>query len=466
MGIPTAKFNRRAPALVPSHPFVVDADCRSQVCCADSAHGFVRPCVVWIPVVRQYVARIRSRCAVDSSLMWKASLLGIFLLVGFAGCSEPRFVPNELAAAGYLQSVHPGDVEPLASEASAQVLTLFGTPDAPKWPSELAPIVDMEEVARSAGPVGRAYDKVERGLYRKHCVQCHGISGDGLGPAASLLAPYPRDFRRGTYKFKSTPIGSKPTKADLVHVLERGIPGTSMPSFAPLRNREEFATDIEALVEYVIYLSVRGEVERRLLRIAANDESEVSEETALAEAQKVVSAWKEAPESIPAPIDVPELSAAELTASIDRGSELFRSEKTACYRCHGNDGKGDGISQDYDEWTKDWTIRAGIDPANKTEWKLMKPFGALKPVVNRSRNLHLGALRGGDRIEDLARRIQLGIDGTPMPAATVAEDSPNVLNVDEFRDLVRFVFAISHNDANTSSEDSEPAEVKEVQHGK
>lgn len=397
-------------------------------------------------------------------LGWFAPLAAA--LACLPGCSEPRFAPNELASASFLQSVKAEDVKPLANEASTITIELFGTPDSPRWPEELAPIVDMEEVARSAGPVGRAYDKVERGLYRKHCVQCHGVSGDGMGPAASLLAPYPRDFRRGTFKFKATPIGAKPTKADLVRILERGIPGTSMPSFAPLRNREEFATDIEALVEYVIYLSVRGEVERRLIRLAATSEEPISKEMAIEEAQKVVAAWKEAPDAIPPAIPIPELNNEELSASIERGGELFRSEKTACYRCHGNEGKGDGISQDYDEWTKDWTIRVGIDPANKSEWKAMKPFGALKPVLNRSRNLHLGALRGGAEITDIARRIQLGIDGTPMPAATIADNTPNVLSTSEFQDLVRYVYSISKlQSAATAETDSIATTMEGGQHG-
>lgn len=397
-------------------------------------------------------------------LGWFAPLAAA--LACLPGCSEPRFAPNELASASFLQSVKAEDVKPLANEASTITIELFGTPDSPRWPEELAPIVDMEEVARSAGPVGRAYDKVERGLYRKHCVQCHGVSGDGMGPAASLLAPYPRDFRRGTFKFKATPIGAKPTKADLVRTLERGIPGTSMPSFAPLRNREEFATDIEALVEYVIYLSVRGEVERRLIRLAATSEEPISKEMAIEEAQKVVAAWKEAPDAIPPAIPIPELNNEELSASIERGGELFRSEKTACYRCHGNEGKGDGISQDYDEWTKDWTIRVGIDPANKSEWKAMKPFGALKPVLNRSRNLHLGALRGGAEITDIARRIQLGIDGTPMPAATIADNTPNVLSTSEFQDLVRYVYSISKLQSEVTVEtDSTATEMEGGQHG-
>lgn len=74
----------------------------------------------------------------------------------------------------------------------------------------------------------------------------------------------------------------------------------------------------------------------------------------------------------------------------------------------------------------------------------MKPFGARKPVLNRSRDLLLGALRGGASTEQIARRIQLGIDGTPMPSATIAlEGSPTPppvgITIEEFQDLVRFV---------------------------
>ena len=121
-----------------------------------------------------------------------------------------------------------------------------------------------------------------------------------------------------------------------------------------------------------------------------------------------------------------------------------RQAKTACSKCHGAEGRGDGISQDFDEWTKDWTIRAGIDPSSKSEWKVMKKFGALKPVVNRSRNLHLGAVRGGQTVDNITKRIVLGIDGTPMPAAAISEESPNSLNREELADLVRFVASIAN----------------------
>lgn len=360
-----------------------------------------------------------------------------------SGCSKPAFEPNKLAAASFLESQEPQKVDELARSVGELVEEVFGPPDAPKWPEGAPAAVDMAEVERCAGPVGRAYDKVERGLYRKHCVQCHGITGDGAGPAASLLAPYPRDFRRGTFKFKSTSIGSKPLRTDLVKVIEHGLPGTSMPAFGALRNRPEFEKDIESLAEYVVFLAVRGEVERRLLKRAVDSEETPSLEDAKRVASTVAETWVNAPSNVIEIPLIPELSTAEHTASIERGKALFTSDKASCFKCHGLDGQGDGVSQDYDEWTKDWTIRVGIDPAKKSEWKVMKPFGALKPVVDRSRNFNLGGLRGGSAEQDIVKRIILGVDGTPMPAATLSETDPNAFSLENVFDLARYVASLS-----------------------
>ncbi len=360
-----------------------------------------------------------------------------------AGCSKPSFEPNKLAAASFLESQDQQKVNELAGSVGELVDEVFGPPDAPKWPDGAPAAVDMAEVERCAGPVGRAYDKVERGLYRKHCVQCHGITGDGAGPAAALLAPYPRDFRRGTFKFKSTSIGSKPLKSDLVKVIEHGLPGTSMPAFGALRNRPEFEKDIESLAEYVVFLSIRGEVERRLLKRAVDSEETPSLEDAKRIATNVAELWVNAPSNIVEVPTIPDVSPAEYAASVERGKDLFTSDRASCFKCHGREGMGDGVSQDYDEWTKDWTIRIGIDPAKKSEWKVMKPFGALKPVVDRSRNFNLGGLRGGSTEQDIVKRIVLGIDGTPMPAMTINESDPNAFNLENLFDLARYVASLS-----------------------
>jgi len=43
-----------------------------------------------------------------------------------------------------------------------------------------------------------------RDLYMQHCVSCHDNSGSGNGFKAADLTPLPRDFRRGTFKWRST----------------------------------------------------------------------------------------------------------------------------------------------------------------------------------------------------------------------------------------------------------------------
>src|SRR5262249_48161723 len=81
-------------------------------------------------------------------------------------------------------------------------------------------------------------------LYRRHCLHCHGLTGDGHGPTAPWVNPHPRDYRAGKFKFTSvmgTTIGDKarkPTRADLVRTLKQGIEGTSMPSFGLLPEEE------------------------------------------------------------------------------------------------------------------------------------------------------------------------------------------------------------------------------------
>src|SRR6478672_4205180 len=112
---------------------------------------------------------------------------------------------------------------------------LFGTPDDPAFPSvdgiEPGKIVTVSRLKLAAGPVSSDEKGASQGLYREHCAHCHGITGDGVGPTAVFLNPYPRDYRKGQFKFKSTPVGQKPTHADLKKVVLEGVPGTAMPSF-------------------------------------------------------------------------------------------------------------------------------------------------------------------------------------------------------------------------------------------
>src|SRR5205085_2022380 len=95
-------------------------------------------------------------------------------------------------------------------------------------------------------------------IFRKQCLHCHGLPGDGRGPTGPWVNPHPRDFRQGFFKFASTdPAIGKPRREDIRRTLLNGIDGTSMPSFHLLP-----ADDLENLISYVIHLSIRGEAER------------------------------------------------------------------------------------------------------------------------------------------------------------------------------------------------------------
>jgi len=95
--------------------------------------------------------------------------------------------------------------------------------------------------------------------------------------------------------------------------------------------------------------------------------------------------------------------------SIARGKELFR--KIECFKCHGNDGRADGPSAP--DLTDD--LSYPIRPANLT-----KPWN----------------FRGGHQPEDLYRRLQGGLAGTPMPSFS---DS---LNNEQTWDVINYVMSL------------------------
>ena len=68
-------------------------------------------------------------------------------------------------------------------------------------------------------------------VYERYCLSCHGAAGNGAGEFAEWISPKPRDYRQGTFKWRSTPSGSLPTDADLEKTRSRGLYGTYMPTW-------------------------------------------------------------------------------------------------------------------------------------------------------------------------------------------------------------------------------------------
>lgn len=393
-------------------------------------------------------------------------------------------------------------MEQASKDSSWIIEHMFGTPDEPKLPAaleedeELASIVSTERLLRASGPA----DAEGRGLFRKHCVVCHGVTGNGRGPTAAVQTPYPRDYRMGVFKFKSTPRGVKPTREDLARLIRDGIDGTAMKKIPELSEE-----DIQALVDYVIYLSMRGEHERqqvdmaildgifedegrllntefaakvlgdpeyreRLEALADKDEDSLTESEAeelemyeqfeddwgYAEEYvlDIAESWLEAEDEVLAvpdpPSDIPLAESFEdivafrasgqaeaINASIERGRELFVGKLANCSKCHGERGLGDGQTTDFDDWTKDWTLRVGLKPEEDRDRLIpLLARGALSPRNAIPRNFAEGVFRGGSRSQDLYRRIMQGIDGTPMPAATFVDGQ---FEQDDVWHLINFI---------------------------
>ncbi len=264
-------------------------------------------------------------------------------LVGCEKSPPPAFQLNMVAMAK-------AGVGEANQQAVADALgAMFGTPDAPFVLPESG--LNLDKLKRAAGPVHSDKSGLGAGLYREHCVHCHGISGDGMGPTAAFLKPYPRDYRPGLYKFKSTIRAEMPTDDDLTRVIRYGVPGTAMPAFQVALT----PADTEALVEYVKYLSMRGQTELKLLeqidQLGENETLPTNREILVeGSLQPVADKWKVAEEKI---VQAPTVPADfRSAASIEKGRELFFSKKGNCFSCHGTTGLGDGQRDDYDDWTK------------------------------------------------------------------------------------------------------------------
>ena len=347
-------------------------------------------------------------------------------------------------------------IAPENQQAIANILdAMFGTPDEPFAMPETG--LNQRLLKMAAGPVWSDEAGGKHGLYRRHCVHCHGISGDGHGPTAAILNPYPRDYRPGVFKFKSTYHGRAADGRRLASRRARRHSGHGHAVVRVLPPDEQ-----EALVEYVKYLSIRGKMETALedyvgenlnpgdkFDPATNAELRNADCRATAEADRGVVAGCQgsghgAGRRGRIPLD--NRTPAQVAESVNEGRELFYGPKANCVKCHGPTGLGDGQQDDYDDWSKATLEFIKGTDANAEQIKSLKKdlseakgddvqtikeqisrprkeynerqevlAGLLPPRHAIPRNLREGIYRGGRRPIDLFWRIAAGIRGTPMP---------------------------------------------------
>ena len=238
-------------------------------------------------------------------------------------------------------------VLPLAVSAQQQQSEQgTGQPATQPAPTAVAPNRNAPQESHIGNYTG--HSEPGRQLYFRYCWGCHGFRGDGNGENAPYLNILPRNFVAATYKCRSTPTGTLPTDEDLYNSLERGLNNSYMPSWITLtaQNRAD-------LVAFIKSFSPRFSKEKR------DDPITVPAET---------------------PISV---------QSIKHGQELF--QKLECWKCHGQEGRGDGPSASTLTDSNEQPIRP-YDFASGSRFKC--------GVSNR----------------DLYKIFMTGVDGTPMPS--------------------------------------------------
>ncbi len=138
-------------------------------------------------------------------------------------------------------------------------------------------------------------------VFERYCVSCHGELGNGAGEVAEWITPKPRDFRQGTFKWRSTPSGALPLVSDLEKTIRDGVHGTYMPTWYAIGHRNRLD-----VIAYIQTFSERWKTEKP-------------------------------PEPITIPAEPPYND-----ESVKRGRAIY--EKVNCSQCHGDHAQGDGPS--------------------------------------------------------------------------------------------------------------------------
>lgn len=331
---------------------------------------------------------------------------GVALMM-FSGCAEP--VATSYRHQEQLKTIP----EKHQKEIKEILVRTFGSPVDPRW--QIPPAPSEAKEGETATPLTWTSKVDVRELrhgatvFQQRCVGCHGETGDGAGPAAVNLDPKPRDYRQGKFKFISTARGAKPRRSDLERIIRRGAKGTSMPAFSFMSDE-----DMEAVINYVMALSYRGELELALIAYSKEelDEAGSFEPAYIAETVTAIDAnWNNAADNLVTPKTVMPKRTPETVAA---GAKVFLSNN--CVQCHGKDGRGGrnlGTGQQIpkDDWGH----------------------------IAYAADLTSGMLHGGRRPIDLYRRIDVGINGSPMPGfAETFKDDP-----DKIWHLVHFVLHVS-----------------------
>ncbi len=347
---------------------------------------------------------------------------GLLPLQILDGRSELKGVSDDLVKAkDAAKIVDPRDVLMNRETAEGLMLALRDLAGRPRYPKIDTSDDTLNTKLEAELKLDRKTLQAGSAIYRRNCLHCHGLSGDGRGPTGVWINPHPRDFRSGAFKYTSSGQDEgkrKPRRDDLRRILNQGIEGSAMPSFALMKPDEQ-----DAVISYVIHLSIRGEAEIETLKELILERDQKPEEGSKPEpvvdrvrskAKTAAERWLEAQAAEIKPVKAPDYkSDAERLEAAARGYKFFNLPDQ-CVKCHTNLGRDSDYR--YDTWGT-----------------IVKP-----------RNFVSNQFGGGRRPLDHYWRIHSGIRGSGMPAFSPVNDKVPALKDAATReqtiwDLVSFI---------------------------
>ena len=208
--------------------------------------------------------------------------------------------------------------------------------------------------------------------YVQYCYACHGMEGNGKGPAARYYRPPPRDLTRGLYKFGGV-VDGLPHDEDFVRILRHGLKGTPMLAW------DIPDGELYPIIQYIKTLS---------------------------------ESWQEEQPGTRIPVDTDTWKGKEVEA-IARGQKIYHGLAT-CQQCHA----AYITKQEIYEASKE------VGPSALVQFRpdLYQPEPKESEYRADGRKLRIlppdflfNKVRSGREVVDLYRIISAGIPGTSMP---------------------------------------------------
>lgn len=212
-----------------------------------------------------------------------------------------------------------------------------------------------------------------RAIYQEYCMACHGVNGEGNGPASKGLYPPPRNFTQGLYKFGNVVSGELPNDEDFFHILRKGLHGTAMLPW------DMSDAQMNAVVQYIKTFAPQ--------------------------------AW-EGKDKMPGVKLVPTVDPfglARKTAAIELGKQIYHTD-ASCQTCHRayvsheelsnmNEKAGNGPITDFDP-------ELYISKTQDSEYG----YSTLPP------DFTWHSVRSATTVEEIYMRLAAGVGGTTMPS--------------------------------------------------